>query len=72
MKKAVLIALISVLLSGCSYTDVLSLLPTPLPPTATATATFYVSPTVTPSTEMKVMIEMKVCLRFARRYFLAM
>ena len=49
MKKAVLIALIAVLLSGCSYTDVLSLLPTPLPPTATATATFYVSPTVTPS-----------------------
>jgi hypothetical protein len=49
MKKAVLIALVSLLLSGCSYTDVLSLLPTPLPPTATATATIYLSPTITPS-----------------------
>ena len=49
MKKAGLIALLSLLLSGCSYTDVLSLLPTPLPPTATATATIYLSPTITPS-----------------------
>jgi hypothetical protein len=29
-------------------------------------------PTVSPPTEMKLMIEMKVCFRFARRYFLAM
>jgi len=31
-----------------------------------------ITPTVTPPMEMKLMIEMKVCLRFARRYFLAM
>ena len=49
MKKAGLIALVSLLLSGCSYTDVLSLLPTPIPPSPTATATIYVSPTVTPT-----------------------
>ena len=30
------------------------------------------TPTVTPPIEMKVMIEMNVCFRFARRYFRAM
>jgi hypothetical protein len=49
MKIAGLIALISLLLSGCSYTDVLSLLPTPVPPSATATASPYLSPTTAPS-----------------------
>ncbi len=47
MRKAGLIALISLLLSGCSLADLQSLLPTPVPPPATATATIYLSPTAT-------------------------
>ncbi len=49
MKKAGLIALISLLLSGCSYSDLRSFLPTPVPPTPTATATIYLSPTASPT-----------------------
>lgn len=49
MKKAHLIILLGLILSGCSYTDVTKYLPTPVPPTATATATIYLSPTVTPT-----------------------
>jgi hypothetical protein len=49
MKKAVLLAMLSLLLSGCSLADLQTLLPTPIPPAATATATLYLSPTPAPS-----------------------
>ncbi len=52
MRKAGLIALISLLLSGCSFTglpDLRSFLPTPVPPSPTATATIYLSPTASPT-----------------------
>ncbi len=55
MKKAVLIALIcvfGVVSTGCSYTDIMKLLPatpTAVPPTMTPTATIYMTPTETPT-----------------------
>ncbi len=50
MKRAGLIVIVSLLLSGCSYMDVMKLLPataTPAPPTLTPTATVYMTPTET-------------------------
>lgn len=52
MKRAGLLVIVSLLLSGCSYTDVMKLLPatiTPAPPTLTPTATVYMTPTETPT-----------------------
>ncbi len=52
MKRAGLIVIVSLLLSGCSYSDVMKLLPataTPAPPTLTPTATVYMTPTETPT-----------------------
>ncbi len=52
MRKAGLILIFSLLLSGCSYTDITKLLPatpTPAPPTLTPTATVYMTPTETPT-----------------------
>jgi hypothetical protein len=52
MKRAGLIVIVSLLLSGCSYTDITKLLPataTPAPPTLTPTATVYMTPTETPT-----------------------
>ncbi len=49
MKRAALIAAILLILSGCSYTDLLPVAPTPLPPPDTATATVYMTPTETPT-----------------------
>jgi hypothetical protein len=42
------------------------------PPITARTMISAITPTVTPPMEMKVMIEMNVCFRFARRYFRAM
>ena len=42
------------------------------PPITARTMISAITPTVTPPIEMKVMIEMNVCFRFARRYFRAM
>ena len=50
MKTATLIALVSVLLVGCSYsnfTNLLPVAPSPLPPGPTATATIHLTPTNT-------------------------
>ncbi|MGE5074157.1 MAG: hypothetical protein ACM3MF_12070 [Anaerolineae bacterium] len=47
-----LMLLTAVLLSGCSYTDILALLPatpTSAPPTSSPTATVYLTPTETPT-----------------------
>jgi hypothetical protein len=49
MKKAGLIALIGLFMSGCSYTDLLAPPPTSAPLAATDTATLYVTPTATPT-----------------------
>jgi hypothetical protein len=49
MRKASYALLIGLLLSGCSYNDLLALVPTPIPPPPTATATVYVTPTETAS-----------------------
>ena len=52
MRRAGLILILSLVLSGCSYTDVMKLLPatrTPPPPTATPSATVYMTPTETPT-----------------------
>ena len=51
MKKLAFLLLISLLLSGCSYADITSLLATetPLPPPPTETATIYVTPSNTPT-----------------------
>ncbi len=52
MKRAGLVIIVGLLLSGCSYTDVMKLLPattTPAPPTLTPTATVYMTPTDTPT-----------------------
>src|SRR5512143_4366699 len=52
MRRAGLILILSLVLSGCSYTDVMKLLPatrTPPPPAATPSATVYMTPTETPT-----------------------
>ena len=49
MHKTHIITLLSLLLSGCSYTQFLPGAPTSAPPTATATATIYMTPTQTAS-----------------------
>ncbi len=49
MHKARLITLLSLLLSGCSYTELLPPTPTTIPSTASATATIYMTPTQTAS-----------------------
>lgn len=50
MKIAVFVALVGLLLSGCSYSDVISqFVPTNPPPPPTATATVYRTPTETPT-----------------------
>ncbi len=52
MKKVAAIAVLILLLSGCSYADFTKLLPaapTPLPPPDTATPTVYMTPTETPT-----------------------
>src|SRR5512140_1104984 len=52
MKRAALLVALFLLLTGCSYTDLRSLLPataTPAPPTLTPTATVYMTATETPT-----------------------
>ncbi len=50
MKKVGIVALIGLLLTGCSYTDIMNLLTTPtVPPLPTDTATIYVTPSDTPT-----------------------
>ena len=49
MKTARLVALVGVLLSGCSYTDLLPTAPATLTPPPSATATIYVTATETPT-----------------------
>jgi hypothetical protein len=49
MHKARFFVLLSLLLSGCSYTDLLRLAPTNIPPAVTATATIFVTPSQTAS-----------------------
>jgi hypothetical protein len=49
MKIAGLFVILSLLLAGCSFADVLALLPGTATPSPTATATIYMSPTATPT-----------------------